>query len=361
MKRFWARFVTVTALGCLLAAWALQALAYFPPLHASATFTYNSVFRTVYDNKLHKWQETTTQWGGEDVQVMDLKQHNGVISWIFRNGATFFVYYCVYDPDLAKYKEDMQGGFTSVSQLQVWDGVVAYVAGVPPSPSDPNGHPEFRYATYDPSKSAWQHKSYYYPGYTALQLITKDGVVVCHYTLPLPDNLTHLNFNSDIYDPMLGKWVGCVTGHSGDEIYLMYLNITNATIYYRYYGYNPEKEGYTWNQYSSTWMGGTDTNPMAYFVAQPKLGTSPMWVWFTDMSITDMSGGTTWNWNFDDNSSTFNRSPYHTFTSSGTFWVSQQISGPSGSNTYTQPIIVGYPTVLKKSLTGVLYLLLLED
>ena len=75
------------------------------------------------------------------------------------------------------------------------------------------------------------------------------------------------------------------------------------------------------------------TAPVAHFVAQPNLGKKPLWVWFTDMSI----AGANWNWNFGDSTSSTSRSPYHNFTSTGEFQVSQQISGPS---TYSQTITV---------------------
>jgi PKD repeat protein len=90
---------------------------------------------------------------------------------------------------------------------------------------------------------------------------------------------------------------------------------------------------------------------LAYFVAQPKIGSSPLWVWFTDMSI----AGSAWNWNFADNSGSTNRSPHHTFVSPGTYPVSQQINGASN---YTQPVIVGGPSVIKGKSLGHLLLLL---
>ena len=37
MKRFWARFITVAALGCLLALGASPASAYYPPLKGKTT------------------------------------------------------------------------------------------------------------------------------------------------------------------------------------------------------------------------------------------------------------------------------------------------------------------------------------
>lgn len=64
-----------------------------------------------------------------------------------------------------------------------------------------------------------------------------------------------------------------------------------------------------------------------------------------------------WSWNFGNSSPS--RSPYHTFTSPGSYQVTQWISGPS---TYSQTIIVGNPITLKgKNLPAVLHVLLLGD
>jgi len=98
------------------------------------------------------------------------------------------------------------------------------------------------------------------------------------------------------------------------------------------------------------------TKPLAYFVAQPNYGKKPLWVWFTDMSI----AGANWSWVFGDNFYGIGRSPYHTFTSTGEFQVSQWISGPS---TYSQTITVLNTFMLEggKSVPAMLHLLLLAD
>jgi PKD repeat protein len=236
------------------------------------------------------------------------------------------------------------------------DGVVAYVAGMPPSIFDP-AHPEFRYATYDPAKGAWQSGHYWFPDLSSLNLTTKDGLVLLRYV----ETLFGVNFNVitwDIYDPKLGKWWDGYVGYSNysttNPITSVY--ISNATIFYTadglnwVEGYNPSYDFPTLNPWNHS-----PTKPLAYFVAQPENGSSPLWVWFTDMSI----AGGNWSWVFGDNFFGSDRSPYHTFTAPGSYQVTQWISGPS---TYSQTIIVGYPSTLKgKSLPGILHMLLLAD
>ncbi len=367
MKRFWARYLTAAAFGCLLILWTLPASAYYPPLQAWVVVEPLKVGVTykVDDPKRGHVEYSAKYW---ENTVVDCKQDNGVMAWIFYNpGGYYFVITCVYDPDQGGFIEDAQGSFASVpSQLTVKDGVVAYVV---PSKNYP-GHQAAIYATYDPLRG-WM-KSSYEAWYNSsnISLLTKDGLVVFTSQWDADPSQTHILF--DIYDPKLGQWAEGFVGpydHSFTQPGVHSLHIDNATLYFTttvtdifgqttsidwVAGYRPDYQ----MPFLNPWSYSYPTRPMAYFVAQPKIGTKPMWVWFTDMSI----GATTWNWNFDDNKPpSTNRSPYHTFDSSGTFWVSQQVTGPNGSNTYTDPIIVAYPTVLKKRIPGVLYLLLLAD
>ena len=85
VKKFGERFITVAALGCLLALWALPASAYYPPLHATVTVEAGNVGVTyrVYDPKLQK-DVTYTQKYWENT-VVDCKQDNGVIAWVFHH------------------------------------------------------------------------------------------------------------------------------------------------------------------------------------------------------------------------------------------------------------------------------------
>jgi hypothetical protein len=362
MHKFRATYLGAFILGWLLAFGVGPAAAYYSPLPATATFTSNTVSRTVYDPNLKKTWGFTSWFGGDNVEVVNLQQDNGVIAWIKRMGTTYYVTYSVYDPGAGTFIEDTQGPFTDISQFQIVDGVVAYVAGMPPSMSDP-AHPEFKYATYDPAKGAWQNRSLLPsdPNVSNRTVATKDGVVVVSYNWVIFGYAPQSVLRVDIYDSAIGNWFSAVSGFGPEVIFAdntltcTYV-ITNSTIYttitgpfnvlyYETWGYDASKHH---------WYQGP-TKPMAYFVAQPKLGSSPLWVWFTDMSI----AGANWSWVFGDNFYGIGRSPYHTFTSPGSFQVTQWISGPS---TYSQTIIVGNPSTLKgKSVPAMLHLLLLSD
>ncbi|MBM4300957.1 MAG: PKD domain-containing protein [Deltaproteobacteria bacterium] len=358
MHKFRATYLGAFILGWLLAVGVAPAAAYYSPLPATATFTSNSVSRTVYDPKLKKPWGFISWFGGDNVSVVDLKQHNGVIAWIIKHGTTYQVTCSVYDPGAGTFIEDTQGPFTDISQFQIVDGVVAYVAGMPPTMSDP-AHPEFKYATYDPAKGAWQNRSHFpsWPNVSNLTVATKDGVVVVSYTWELIGYAPHSVLAVDIYNSAIGNWHSASQGFPSsfftDNILTCQYVITNSTIYTILFHPTFGQVGSdTWGYDASAnhWYLGP-TKPMAHFVAQPKLGSSPLWVWFTDMSI----AGANWSWDFGDNTSpSSDRSPYHIFTSPGNFQVTQWISGPS---TYSQTI-----TVLKgKSLPGMLHLLLLAD
>jgi PKD repeat protein len=137
-----------------------------------------------------------------------------------------------------------------------------------------------------------------------------------------------------------------------------YFAITNATVYWDrasiswFMGYKAVENPI--GSYYGGWYASEITKPLAYFVAQPKFGGSPLWVWFTDMSI----AGANWCWDFGDIFLVIGRSPYYSFTAPGSYQVTQWISGPSS---YKQTIIVGYPSTLKgKSLPAILHLLMAD-
>ncbi len=132
MRKLGLMLFPVTFLGWLLALIPARRRLITPPLQATGIFSSNTIYVTVYDPRLQKEQGFFRHIGGASVEIVDWKQQGGVMSWTLRNGTAYFVICCVYDPDSATFKEDEQGPYRSVSQLQVLDGVVAYVAGMPP-------------------------------------------------------------------------------------------------------------------------------------------------------------------------------------------------------------------------------------
>jgi len=322
--------------GCMLPLWAFPAWAYYPPLLTTASYTAQSVTRQVDDPKLQKNVIYTSYFIFGDQQVMDLQQNNGVVAWLWRSGPNYYVTSCTYDPYLANpnpgistpFQEDTQGPFTSVSQFQVADGVVAYIYVVPPSIGYPTGYTDVKAATYDPAKRAWQVTN---PNYTSgkqnFQLLNKDGVVAYNYTYSGAGD--RVNIIWAIYDPLKGSWAGDATYC---DYQLTYFYTQNGTVQYCFI--NPEGDemvrtyGYT---IGGTWLLHYHTKPQAYFVAQPASGLTPLWVWFTDMSIC----ATNCIWNFGDGQVSYSRSPYHIYTAAGYHFALQTvenkfiIGGPS--------------------------------
>ena len=211
-------------------------------------------------------------------------------------------------------------------------------------------YPHFFYSTYDPAKGGWQNQTWFYNNILTasnFKVETKNGVVLLEYETTY-SGITEFYIHADIYDPENGQWFSESSSYGQEVIYtdsrvITNLRIVNATIYFKedvpldaieyQTGYDPSQ--HKWDFWDSE-EGGTPvtTKPGAYFVAQPTVGIAPLWVWFTDMSI----GGTSYYWDFDDNSgSSSYPSPYHTYSSNGTYQVSLQINGGS---TYSKTISV---------------------
>jgi uncharacterized repeat protein (TIGR01451 family) len=72
--------------------------------------------------------------------------------------------------------------------------------------------------------------------------------------------------------------------------------------------------------------------PTADFSAEPRSGTVPMSVSFTDLSTSAM-GITSWSWSFGDGATSPDRNPLHTYTAVGTYTVSLHIVDACGEDT----------------------------
>jgi hypothetical protein len=351
MKKSWSICVATSALAWLLAFGASPADAYYPPLQP--TYTYSS---TGWGFQVTLPDGSVISGGGGIVSgtLSNFQINNGIMAWIHQDGSNYYVNYTTYDPFLGITPVGSQGPFTSVTQLQVMDGVVAFVA----TASEPGAVPSARYATYDPIKG-WQNRTWLQgDGFTNLRLVgNQDGVVLRLQDLD-SSTITGWELDADIYDAALGTWrtYPLFADQEPFSSLISYV-ISNATITITYNsivsGLVTETYGYDYSL--EDWYLGY-TKPMAYFVAQPVSGPGPLWVWFTDMSITGTHPNpTSWNWQFGDDSSSTIRSPYHNFTSFGNFQVSMQISGPNGTDIYSKTIRV-YPKL--KSAPAVMHLLL---
>jgi PKD repeat protein len=336
MNKFRATYCGAFILGWVLAFGSQTAWGYYPPLQATAEYDAHSVEYTVYNPEKKQGYVASHDYP-PTITVVNLQQHNGVIAWVLQDGTSYSVNCVTFDPALNTFKNDWWGPFAAVSHFRVADGVVAF------SFIDSSGNVGARYATYDPAKGAWQKGVFLETGAWSLDVITEDGVVVYRFWGPLGGD----EFRATLYEPQWGKWSSPL--YFGTSSKFEFLYISNATIYYRSEGFDPDLLGYALGGW-----GHSPTAPFAYFVAQPKLGGSPLWVWFTDMSI----AGANWSWDFGGPFLVIDRSPYHKFNAPGSYQVTLWISG---SSSYTQTIILGYPSTLKgESLPGILYLLLAD-
>lgn len=331
MKKSWSTWLVASVLGCLLNLAASPGAAYYPPLQATGKgsgglVSYNVAF----------------PWGGSKsgsstcpagVTVSSFTQHNGVMAWIVGDGSTFSVKSCTFDPFLKAFVEGSQGYYTKVSQLKVNDGVVAFLA------VSPSGTQVIGFTTYDPDKGNWISGERELANVSSFpDFLVKDGVVAW---VAIQGGETLVEYS--IRDPRASTWnvdgIRYYTSSGVDSFV-----ITNATVYWGrastvwFAGYQAYKN--PTGTYYGGWGGMNVTTPLAFFIAQPYSGSAPLLVWFTDMSI----AGTGWSWQGGGLTSA-NRSPYHTFNSSGQFQVSQQISGPNGKDTYSKTITIWYPMI----------------
>jgi len=85
---------------------------------------------------------------------------------------------------------------------------------------------------------------------------------------------------------------------------------------------------------------------IAGFSAEPRIGSSPLSVQFTDSSSGEIQS---WYWDFGDGETSIAQNPLHVYTSVGTFTVSLTINGQYGTDTLTRE---DYITVLTPCLLG---------
>lgn len=116
------------------------------------------------------------------------------------------------------------------------------------------------------------------------------------------------------------------------------------------YELNPNTgSGYVWGSYNDDWQftGGSEGNyiavdicgsaPVAAFTLSDSTGCAPLAVNFTDHST---QIPTAWYWTFGDGTNSSNQSPSHTYTTGGTYTVTEVAGNGNGSDTIIKTITV---------------------
>ncbi|MBU2554089.1 MAG: VCBS repeat-containing protein [Bacteroidetes bacterium] len=80
--------------------------------------------------------------------------------------------------------------------------------------------------------------------------------------------------------------------------------------------------------------------PVADFEGNPTMGSAPLQVQFTDLSIGAIDA---WHWYFGDGDTANVQDPVHTYVSSGLFAVSLAVSGPGGNDSITKEDYIMIP------------------
>ena len=90
--------------------------------------------------------------------------------------------------------------------------------------------------------------------------------------------------------------------------------------------------------------------PVANFSGTPVSGTTPLEVSFTDSSTGEITG---WSWDFDNNGTedSTNQNPTYTYNDAGTYSVTLEVTGPSGTDTETKTNYITVTTPIQYTLT----------
>jgi hypothetical protein len=286
---------------------AAQVKAYTPPLQPSASPSSSFVTVSVWD-PMRQTAEQGTYGYVPGVTVVNLKQDHGLMAWVVQSGSTYFVTCCTYDPYLGNFVTTSIGVgiFSNVDHFNVKDGVISWVANqyvyaVTYDPEVPLLHPE---------KSAWQTANYYSPN--MVSMLTEDGIVawICSESLYYSD----AHFCG--YHPGVKAWI------KGEGIApdIDPFAIIQAMVYVGGETFGLLSQG--------VWLPNAETPSLAYFLAQPTAGKAPLWVWFTDLSITPTFINL-WQYDFGDGAiATYmneKSSSYHTYKKGGVFTAKLQI------------------------------------
>ncbi len=276
-----------------------NAYAYSPPLQDVQTWVdaTNHVHYKVFDPKLGSWQEGSTSGYGSN-----LTTDEGIVTWI---GNSNSVWYTVYDPNQGLWYTGSNTGYGSL--LTCMSGIVVWLSS----------NNNVWYTSYDPQRESWHTGNT--AGYGS-NLTTSSGVI----TWLSSSNVVYYT----VYDPVRGVWAtGSTSGYSSG------LTITVATVFWIDNLGHAQTRGF--NCGTGTWNDDA-TQSFAYFIFSPALGNTPLWVWFTDMSV----GATSWTWAFGDGQISTDRSTSHIYLIQGVYSVMQNVTGPGGNTYWRDTVIV---------------------
>jgi hypothetical protein len=260
---------------------------------AAGVLTWSSgrlVNQMVYDLSRHAWRINQDAVAGT---VYRLQTAAGVVTW----SSGRIVYCRAYDPVLGQWAEQDVANPTTATNLTTADGIIAWSSG---------GSVYLR--TYEPLSRQWVGTSV--ESGAALGLKVNQGVAAWN-------NSQNVFFQA--YDPTRDAWRGgrVASGLTTD------LAVRNGTVTWTASDLSPFIRGY--DTAKGSWITGP-TIPYASFGASANTGEPPMTVYFFDRSL----GASGWGWDFGDDNVRFERSPFHTFESTGPTTVTLTVHGPVG-------------------------------
>jgi PKD domain len=260
------------------------------------------------------------------------QSNKGVVAWIrevrdINNSLYNYLGYAVYDPMRGEWK--ISGSNQPISSSFGLDsGTVIWLA------SNSSGNSFFvKSAVYDPELGIWTGG--FGSNTSNNAFVDATGAVIWTHTYIEFPNRTFSNCNILVYDPAPSRKTfvqGTTPNVAGVETCTLSNGTLHASISNTNLGYNAA---------TGIFQSG-NTIPKAYFVPTRTSGLIPLQVLFWDLSI----GTSGYDWSFGDGTSSSISNPSHIYSSvSGSpYTVTETVTGPGGSSTFSRQITPSVPT-----------------
>lgn len=257
---------------------------------------------------------TVSYTGPTNQSVTQLTVFDGIVAYTSGSGFSRYLHAFTYDPYVKSFRAFSLGILNqSALYLSVKDGLVAVFR------SSGTFDGDFTALTYDPSynNGSWQYYNYGITTNAVTNFVCSEGVAALSFENGFQTNGIH----AVMYDH-LSKDLESVNRSVSP---VSALQVSDATLYYTTAS-STSMIGY---DAGSGWTNGIYSDLLCSFHAASADGYDKRFVWVTDMSFAAGS----WLLSYGDGSSFAQRSGYHQYASVAQFGISSSLTGTNGSST----------------------------